>query len=240
MIGVLLPWLLLALFWWLVVPRLRAGRHLPPGDSGPEARALLALRAEVERLTARVDRLTEEQGFLLRLLESGARASDSEAPAPLPPGAPPPPVEAPVPPRPNREKRMVTREDLESYLLRTEQQYEEVEPGMWVTQATDGAGIVVHLSPPLLLLRAKVMDLPQDERQCAGLYRRLLELNASDLVHGAYGLEEDDVILTDSLELENLDFNEFQASIDSMQVALASHVEVLAPYRECKEPEGSR
>ena len=37
-----------------------------------------------------------------------------------------------------------------------------------------------------------------------------------------------------SLELENLDFNEFQASVDSIQLALASHLESLAPYRDCE------
>jgi predicted HTH domain antitoxin len=52
-------------------------------------------------------------------------------------------------------------------------------------------------------------------------------------VHGAYAIEEGDVILTEALELENLDFNEFQATVDSMQMALASHLEELAPFRDC-------
>lgn len=129
---------------------------------------------------------------------------------------------------------MITREDVESFLIRTEQDYEEVEPGMWVVRtARDGAHLVIHHSPPLLLCRLKVLDVPEDEKTCANLYRRLLELNASDLVHGSYGIEEGDVILSDTLELENLDFNEFQASLDSLQMAVASHVEALAPYRHC-------
>ena len=129
---------------------------------------------------------------------------------------------------------MVTREDVESFLLRMEVDMEEVEPGMWVTNADDGdARTVVHYSPPLLVLRTKVLDVPQDEQQCLGLFRRLLELNATDLVHGAYGIEEGDVILSDSLELENLDFNELQASVDSMQLAVASHLESLSPFRNC-------
>jgi hypothetical protein len=129
---------------------------------------------------------------------------------------------------------MLTREDVESFLMRMQQDFEEVEPGMWVVQSGgDGAQSVVHHSPPLLLLRAKVLEVPDDQRRCADLYRRLLELNATDLVHGAYGIEEGDVILTDALELENLDFNEFQASLDSMQLALASHPEALAPFRNC-------
>ena len=129
---------------------------------------------------------------------------------------------------------MVTREDVESYLLRMQLEFEEVEPGMWIVQnGGNGASLVVNHVPPLLILRTKVLDVPNDEQRCTELYRRLLELNAMDLVHGAYGLEEGDVILTDALELENLDFNEFQASVDSMQVAVASHLESLSPYRNC-------
>jgi len=38
--------------------------------------------------------------------------------------------------------------------------------------------------------------------------------------------------LTDALELENLDFSEFEASFDSLTLALSSHLSALAPYRE--------
>jgi hypothetical protein len=33
--------------------------------------------------------------------------------------------------------------------------------------------------------------------------------------------------------MENLDFNEFQATVDSFQMALASHMEAIAPFRTC-------
>jgi hypothetical protein len=132
---------------------------------------------------------------------------------------------------------MVTRDDLESFLLRSEQEYEEVEPGMWTLQSGADARVVVHYSPPLVILRAKVLDVPPSDTNCEALYRRLLELNAMDLVHGSYGIEADDVILSDSLELENLNFNEFQASLDSIQVALASHIEELTPFRNCQDSE---
>jgi len=55
------------------------------------------------------------------------------------------------------------------------------------------------------------------------LYEQLLILNATDLVHGAYGLEEEDIILTDALEIENLDFSEFLASLESLALAVTSH-----------------
>lgn len=128
---------------------------------------------------------------------------------------------------------MVTREDVESFLLRLEEEnVEEVESGMWVV-TSDGASLVVNHTPPLLVLRTKVLEVPKEGSRCTELFRRLLELNASDLVYGAYGIEGNDVILTDSLELEHLDFDTFQSAIDSLQLALASHLETLSPYRDC-------
>jgi hypothetical protein len=129
---------------------------------------------------------------------------------------------------------MVTREDVESYLLRTEAEFEEVEDGMWIARAgPNGAGLVINHTPPVLVFRAKVLDIPKDAKRCAELFQRLLELNASDMVHGAYAIEEGDVIVTEALELENLDFNEFQATVDSIHMALAAHLDQLAPYRDC-------
>jgi hypothetical protein len=128
---------------------------------------------------------------------------------------------------------MVTREDVERYLLRSELAHEEVEAGMWVAHAEAGPSLVIHQSPPVLVFRLKVMDLPADGARCSDLYRTLLRFNATDLMHAAYGLEEEDVVLTETLELENLDQNEFQAVIDSFQMALAAHMEHLAPFRDC-------
>jgi hypothetical protein len=129
---------------------------------------------------------------------------------------------------------MATRDDVENYLIRSELDYEEVGEGMWrVTEEGLASGLVVHIAPPVLVFRLKVMDVPDDERRCAELYRRLLEYNATDLMHAAYGLEEGDVILTGALPLENLDYNEFQAAVDSFQVALATHMEPLSPYQNC-------
>ena len=128
---------------------------------------------------------------------------------------------------------MVTREDVERYLLQSELAFEEVGQGMWVAQSDEGPALVIHHSPPVLVFRLKVMDAPKDTSKCTDLYRSLLRLNAGELLHAAYGLEEDDVVLTETLELENLDQNEFQAVIDSFQMAMATHLEQLAPFRDC-------
>lgn len=130
---------------------------------------------------------------------------------------------------------MVTREDVESFLMRMDLDTEEIGDGLWIARGSDsdGAGLVVNHTPPIVVFRLKVLDVPKDETRCADLYRMLLEWNATDVVHAAYALEEGDVILTGALELENLDFNEFQAMVDSIQLAAASHMERLAPFQEC-------
>jgi len=76
------------------------------------------------------------------------------------------------------------------------------------------------------------MDLPKDAHAGATLTRRLLELNASELVHGSYGIEGDAVVLTEAMELSHLDYEEFLAAYESMTLALASHLRELAAYRE--------
>lgn len=130
---------------------------------------------------------------------------------------------------------MVTRDDLENYIGRLEAEgvhSREVEPGLWVlTQNADGPEVVVHYNPPVAVLRVKVMEL-SPKKPNPQLFRHLLELNATDLVHGSYGIDGSNVVLSDTLELENLDFNEFQASYDSMMLALASHLATLAPFRK--------
>ncbi len=129
---------------------------------------------------------------------------------------------------------MVTREDVESWLMRMGLEGEEVEEGMWIARTSDGGpGIVVHHTPPVMVFRLKVMEVPPELDTCGELFRRLLEKNATDVLHAAYAVDGQDVILTATLELENLDFNEFQATVDTIHMAVAAHAEELAPFRTC-------
>ncbi len=127
---------------------------------------------------------------------------------------------------------MNTREDILSFLDRLELPVESVAEDIWLVRTTEGAELIVHYAPPVLVLRVDVMPLPKDPVRAGKLTRQLLEFNARELVHGSYGVEGDNIVLTDAMELENLDFSEFEASVDSLSLALASHLSALAPYRE--------
>lgn len=133
----------------------------------------------------------------------------------------------------------MTREDIEAFLDRLSADgatHKELEPGLWLVRpggALDFDVVITH-NPPVLLLRVKVMPLPTGETELASISRRLLELNAQDLLHGSYGIEGEDVVLTEALELAHLDFEEFLASYESMTLALTSHMRELAAFREVR------
>jgi hypothetical protein len=134
---------------------------------------------------------------------------------------------------------MLTKDDIESFLVRlgaTGASFSEVEPGFWIVRPSEESdlSIAVNYTPPVVLLRIDVMTLPSDGRQSATLTRRLLELNASDLLHGSYGIQDDRIVLTEALELSALDYEEFLASYESMTLALASHLRELGSYREAR------
>ncbi len=134
---------------------------------------------------------------------------------------------------------MLAKEDVESFLTRLSASgatYSEVEPGFWIVKPSPDSdlSLAVNYSPPVVLLRVDVMELPKGPEQQATLTKRLLELNASDLLHGSYGIQDDHIVLTEALELSALDFEEFLASYESMTLALASHLRELGSYREAR------
>jgi hypothetical protein len=130
-----------------------------------------------------------------------------------------------------KEDVMKTASDIQAYLLNMELNYEEPREGMWIVNAIDGAQqLAITLAGPVIVFRVKVMEIPRNQRE--ELFRTLLELNASEMMHGAYGVEGDAVVISDALQLENLDYNEFAATVDDITLAVASHHGRLAKFRE--------
>jgi hypothetical protein len=132
---------------------------------------------------------------------------------------------------------MVTREDIEGFLDRIAAEgasYKEIEQGLWVVRPGGALEVdfIVHHNPPVVVIRVKVMQLPGTNGKVTDLYRRLLELNATDLLHGSYGISNGSIVLTEALELEHLDFEEFLSAYESMTLALATNLRELTTYTE--------
>jgi hypothetical protein len=132
---------------------------------------------------------------------------------------------------------MRTEKDVEAYLLRSNRRFRAVDSAaerggsrtFLVDSGDKSPPVAVLVDPPLVVLRVHVGDLTAEASPTdAALFRKLLELNARQLVHANYGLEDRHVVLSSALELENLDFNEIQATLDEIDVALAQQLPLIA------------
>ena len=123
---------------------------------------------------------------------------------------------------------MKGKEDLESYLLKMGMPFEQIAPDMWNVNA-DHENLVISIAGPVVVFRTKVMDLPEGNRE--KLYETLLRLNTTDMVHGAFGIEDKAVVIVNALEIENLDYNEFSAVIDDFTLAVSKHYPTLSRFR---------
>ena len=88
--------------------------------------------------------------------------------------------------------------------------------------------LVIDCESPIVVIEQIIMEVPGHRE---GLYKRLLQLNRQ-LVHGAFVLDEEErfVIFRDTLQLENLDRNELEASIHALSLALSEHGSELLNY----------
>jgi len=117
-------------------------------------------------------------------------------------------------------------EDIEGYLQKLERRFEKLEDGtLLVFMGTGRPPVAVRVAPPLLVLQVGITGAPAGDTDRHGaLYRRLLELNANELVHAAYGIEKDRIVLAAALDIDNLGFTELEAVLADMDMALANHV----------------
>ena len=102
---------------------------------------------------------------------------------------------------------------------------------MWLITADDKGleNVVVALNDPLVVIRVKVMNVPTKNKEA--FFEQLLRLNATDLVHGAYAIDDNSVILIDPLEGDTMEKEEFEASLDAIGMALTQHYPKLKAYR---------
>ncbi|MCB9706695.1 MAG: YbjN domain-containing protein [Myxococcales bacterium] len=121
---------------------------------------------------------------------------------------------------------------LETYIRQMDVPHEPLpEEGSWVLapQGLHQSRIIVKISDPIVLFTTPIFKLSEATQDREHLFRRLLELN-EDLLHCAYGLDGDQILLSGAHPLENLDYNEFQAMIDDMSMGLDRHLDQLAPW----------
>jgi hypothetical protein len=122
-----------------------------------------------------------------------------------------------------------SNEDLETLFRRLDRTFEALEDGTFlVVGAPHQPPIAVRLAPPVVVLQVSIGEAPRgDLPREAALFRRLLELNATSLLHAAYGLDGDAITLGAALEADTLDPNELEAALADLGMALTEHVPAL-------------
>ncbi len=88
--------------------------------------------------------------------------------------------------------------------------------------------LIIDCEDPILIIEQMIMSTPQNTDS---FFKRLLQLNRS-LVHGAFVLDEEGktILFRDTLQLENLDRNELEGSINALSLALAENANELIAF----------
>jgi hypothetical protein len=87
--------------------------------------------------------------------------------------------------------------------------------------------MIVDCESPMVEIEQLILEIEGS----ASNYKRLLQMNR-DLIHGSFVLDEEGskVLFRDTLELENLDANELEATINALSLALAEFGEELLSF----------
>jgi hypothetical protein len=121
---------------------------------------------------------------------------------------------------------IANNEDLEALLRRLNKTFALAEQGIYLVPV--GAGqppAALSIQPPVLVLQVQVGQLPRGNAdKLVTFLKRLLQINADGLLHAAFALDSDTIVLTSALEIESLDANELEAVLAEMDVALSQHV----------------
>lgn len=122
---------------------------------------------------------------------------------------------------------MRTVDDVESFMLDSGYHFERLGDEIWHVSDEDNGidNIIVFFSGNIINVQVRLFRLPDVPSKV--LLRRLLELNATSVIHGAFGIENNHVVLIGALELDHLDQNELQSMIDSISLAIGENYDEL-------------
>ena len=117
-----------------------------------------------------------------------------------------------------------TREDVETYLYQLDRRFEDQHGTLLVSTGADSPPIAIQVAAPIVVFRVTIGPVPEDTTHRLRFYQRLLEHNATDLMHASYGVQQGLVVLSGALALDNLDINELEATLSDMDLALVRHL----------------
>jgi len=121
---------------------------------------------------------------------------------------------------------------IEQYLIDLMITYQQVGANLWLLddEVHSLQGVAVMQAESIVIVRAEIMDVPKNN--LLELFTKLLEINASELVNGAYALDNNKIVLIDTLHYDTMNYDDFRSVLDSFSLALTEHYPVLSKFRE--------
>lgn len=108
--------------------------------------------------------------------------------------------------------------------------YESAEEEVFVVENADAGmhNLVIAVAEPILIMEQYLFELKDNKPE---VFQKLLVKNR-DIVHGAFALDEAGykVVFRDTLQLENLDQNEIEGSLNSLELLLSEYSDELIEF----------
>jgi hypothetical protein len=108
--------------------------------------------------------------------------------------------------------------------------YEDATDQIYVINSPEDGiqNLIVDCNDPILVIEQYLFDIDSSNAQVLG---SLLKKNR-EIVHGAFALDDEGkrLIFRDTLELENLDLNEIEASINSLKLLMAEYADEMLQF----------
>lgn len=88
--------------------------------------------------------------------------------------------------------------------------------------------LIIGIAPPILILEQYIFALKSDDKE---VLKSLLKKNR-DIIHGAFALDEEGkkVIFRYTMQIENLDLNEFEGALNSLGLLLGEYYEQIIEF----------
>ncbi|BDD05420.1 YbjN domain-containing protein [Aureibacter tunicatorum] len=92
--------------------------------------------------------------------------------------------------------------------------------------------MMIGVADPILIFEQFIFELPEDN---AEIWKKLLQKNR-DIIHGAFVLDDSGrkAIFRDTLQIENLDLNEIEATLNSLGLLLSEYSDDLILFSKGK------
>lgn len=114
--------------------------------------------------------------------------------------------------------------------LQLDIKYENSKEGIFiVSNEQEGIfNLIICVAHPIVIFEQFIFEIKEDWHH---VYKALLQKNR-DIIHGAFVLDDSGkkVIFRDSLQLENLDQNEFGATLNSLSLLLSEYSEQIINF----------